>query len=201
MTAEALALDIEVLSEAEAADIWKRASRRAENYAEYLAFMNARKVGETFRTKVPHGNKNAEHAKEIRYNFNEAASERTVDGKPAPVVLRWKTTTRTEQKTVQENGKSGKVEVKVIDLVTALVVDPTTIKARAKRPPTEVVDLAALGVTPAADAKTVALPDGRAAKRTKAGKWRAPKVAEQPTTPPVEQPSENGTTEKVTAAA
>ena len=127
-----LALQIELLSKAEIDEIWK-ARGRAENFAEYLNFMNAREVGDSFRIPVEKGENNAAAAREIRRNFNEAAKERTRDGKPAPVVLRWKVDSSNLKRTVKKDGKTVDEEYTVINKLTALLVSTEDIKHRAKK--------------------------------------------------------------------
>lgn len=130
-----LALQIELLSKAEIDTIWaaKRAAARAENFADYLNFINAREVGDSFRVPVEKGDNNAANAREIRHNFNEAAKERTRGGTAAPVVLRWKIDKHMQKRTYKKDGKTVEDEIEVIDRVTALVVSTDAIKKRGPR--------------------------------------------------------------------
>lgn len=50
---EALELEITELSEAEAAMIWKRQTKRAPNFDAYLSYLNTHKVGHSWNTRVP----------------------------------------------------------------------------------------------------------------------------------------------------
>lgn len=197
-TDEGLSLEITMLSTAEAASIWKRQTKRAPNYARYLAFVNTHDVGASWNTKVPAGDKNADYAKEIRHNFNEAAKERTrtvgegdaATQVSAPVLIRWKQNTHKENReVVNDKGKKGTVEVEVIDSLDALIVASESVQTRGPRTVTEEVTV----TNPPADAKagkTVTLADGRTATLSKAGKWRAPVVAATPAPAPA---TPNGT--------
>jgi hypothetical protein len=72
------ALEITMLTPAEASAIWKRQTKRAGNYADFVRHINAHDVGATWNVKVPDsGDKNADQARAIKMNFNEAAKERT----------------------------------------------------------------------------------------------------------------------------
>jgi len=188
-TEEGLSLEITMLTADEASAIWKRQTKRAPNYARYLAFMNTHDVGASWNTKVPAGDKNADYAKEIRHNFNEAAKERTrtvgegdaATQVPAPVLIRWKSNTHKEQRQVQDGKKTATIEVEVIDSLDALIIATEAVAHRGPRAVTEEVTV----VSPPADAKAgtkVTLADGRTAVLSKAGKWRAPKVV-TPATP------------------
>lgn len=125
-----LALQIELLSKAETDAIWK-ARGRAENFAEYLTFINAREIGDSFRIPVAKGENNAAAAREIRHNFTEAAKERTRDGNAAPVLLKWKTDKHTEQRVLKKGEPA--VDVEVIDKITALLIATDSVKKRAPR--------------------------------------------------------------------
>lgn len=186
-------LQIEILSKAEVEAIWKNRAR-AENFADYLNFINLRDIGDSFRLTVEKGEKNADSARSIRHNFAEAAKERIkmqrgpdgkmllvdnkpqpviVDGKPVldPVILRWKVDS-TEEKRKDKTGKE--TTVNVINKLTALLIASTDVKPRGPRVETEIV---ALNPTPEQmTAKAALLPDGRTAKLTKSGTWRAPKL-------------------------
>lgn len=127
-------LKIELLSQAEIDAIWKAArAARAENFAEYLGFMNAREIGDGFRIPVQKGDGNAAAAKEIRHNFSEAAKERTRNGQPAPVLLKWKVEKHTEKVTTDKGRTT--TDVEVIDHVSAVVVATDSIKKRGPRKP------------------------------------------------------------------
>lgn len=81
MTTGALALEIEMLSKEEADAIWHKNAKRASNYGAFLAMLNTREVGDSWSiaiaTKAAEQNmSDAEYAKAIRYNFNEAAGNR-----------------------------------------------------------------------------------------------------------------------------
>lgn len=190
-------LEIEILSKAEVDAIWKSRAlqARAENFAEYVAFMNARGVGDSFRLKVEKGDKNADSARSLRHNFTEAAKERSdTNGLPAPVMLRWKSDTHDEKRKRTVDGKPTEVEIKVIDRLTALVIaSGGEVKHRTLT--TEVV----VPTNPPAGAVTGAtmlLADGRTATLAKSGKWRAPKVSV--TSAPVS--AQNGVTNGVSAS-
>src|SRR5262252_4000621 len=84
---DALVVEIEMLSQSEIDTIWHQNKKRAGNYGVYLATMNARSVGDAWG--MPIAAKAAangftdpdtgsdEYAKAVRYNFNEAAANRT----------------------------------------------------------------------------------------------------------------------------
>lgn len=129
-----LALQIELLSRAEIDQIWK-ARGRAENFADYLNFINAREIGDGFRIPVEKGDNNAAAAKEIRHNFTEAAKERTRNGTPAPVLLKWSTEKHNAKKTVKKDGKTVEEEFVVIDKVAAVLVATDSVKKRGPRTP------------------------------------------------------------------
>ncbi len=129
----AVKLEVELLSKAEIEEIWRsaRTAARAENFAEYLAFMNQRQIGDSFRLSPEKGANNASSAREIKHNFTEAAKERTANGAPAPVVLRWKTVSHVENHLDKKTGQT--TETVVIDKLTALLVSTDSIKPRKKK--------------------------------------------------------------------
>lgn len=72
--------EVEILSKQEADSIWKARGRRADDFQEYVDFLNQLSIGDSFRVRIPKGTpieKNEEEAKKLKYNFNEAAKERT----------------------------------------------------------------------------------------------------------------------------
>lgn len=207
-------LQIEILSKAEVEAVWKNRAR-AENFADYLNFINARDIGDSFRLTVDKGDKNADSARSIRHNFEEAAKERVkatrdkdgrilvtdgritpvlVDDKPVPdaVLLRWKTDSHIEQRKQKKDGKESVTDVKVIDKLTALLIATTDVKPRGPRPEMETVTVPNATAEQVA-AKTLTLTDGRVAKLRKDGAWHAPKITVVAASTSANGSSQNGT--------
>ncbi len=151
-----MTLQVEILSKAEIEQVWKTRAR-AENFAEYVAFLSPLDIGASFRVSVGKG---TDSAAVIRHNFNEAAKERvkaqrdpegkillkdgkivpiTVEGKPVldPIILRWKTDSHEEKRTTKaKDGKPAtETAVKVIDKMTALLAATDSVKKRGPRKP------------------------------------------------------------------
>ena len=80
------------VTEEEAAEIFKPTSRRAPNFAAYLMLLNAQEIGQRKHVDLPKDAEKPEDvARDLRYNLNEAAKERTV----------WKTVELTEDEAAQ----------------------------------------------------------------------------------------------------
>lgn len=196
--ADALNLEIEMLSQDEIDAIWKSNNKRASNFSTFQSLLNSKDIGDGWNIPVGKaaeaaGKNNAEYAKSVRYNFNEAAANRTitrtVDGteteEKAPVRIQWKTVQHeAEEDVVDAKGKKvGTKKVTIIDhLKVYLVASEVRHRARAEREEVTVEN-------PPADAKKgtiVTMADGRKARMDKNGKWTAPK-------PKVADASTNGT--------
>lgn len=198
MTMDAIAIEIEELTAEQAAEIWQEQKKRPANYPSFVMFLQSKEIDDAFNVKVQPGDKNDEHARSIRKWFGEAAKERkhfeTVNGKTvetsAPVALRWKEESHKEKRTVTKDGKKGEVEVKIIDRLHGKLVPADSIRrGRGASGDSEQVDDIVARMTYAAGSKTLELPDGRKAKLTRSGHWRAPK---QPTTASTDTTSTNG---------
>lgn len=125
---DVLNFEITLLTPDEAKEVWKQQNRRAPDFARYQAFIDTRDVGDGFAIPVP--DSDPEKAKDIMFNFNEAAKHRT----GGPVVLRWRKDTRTVTETVTgDNGATGEVEVVYVDRIRALLVSTEAIIRRARR--------------------------------------------------------------------
>lgn len=86
------------LTDEEADTIFKPANRRAPNFAIYQTLVNAQQLGQRKYVNIPKDHADPiEAARDLRYNLNEAAKERTV----------WKTAELTEEEASQfaENKK------------------------------------------------------------------------------------------------
>ena len=181
-----MAFAVEILSKAEVEEIW-RSKVRDENFAQYVDYLNRLDIGAGLRIPVEKGENNAKNAAQVRSTFNDAAKERVAgmvvdnvfvptldaEGKkqPAPVTLRWKT----EAHDLVKKAKDGtETTTKIIDKIQFRIdnSEPVSNVEKVKRAPTEVVH----PVNPPADVKAVTLPDGRIAKLSKSGAWRAEKL-------------------------
>ena len=189
MTMDAIAIEIEELTPEQAAAIWAEQKKRPANYLEFVVYLRAKSIGDSFDVKIKGDTDEAReaHVKAVKRWFGEAGKERvrfdTVDGKtvetPEPVVLRWKETAHKETRKVVDptTKKSGDVEVKVIDRLHGKLVDASDAPQRGRgSDSSEQVDELVASTQHAADAKKVTLPDGREATKTRSGHWRAPKL-------------------------
>jgi hypothetical protein len=80
------------LTDEEADTIFKPANRRAPNFAIYQTLVNAQQLGQRKYVNIPKDHADPiEAARDLRYNLNEAAKERTV----------WKTAELTEDEAAQ----------------------------------------------------------------------------------------------------
>jgi hypothetical protein len=209
MTMEPIAIEIEELTPEQASAIWqaqKREAARPANYGQFVMYVRAKSIGQAFDVKVDTSTpeKNEAHAAAIKKYMGLAGKERvrfdTVDGKtvevPEPVIIRWKQTSHKQTIKVKDaaTGKMGDVEVVIIDKLHGKMVDAADFAGRGRgAADTDLVDEIVNKMTVDAKAKTVDLPDGRKATKTRSGHWRAPKLPE---------PTSNGTVnEKAGAAA
>ena len=202
MTLDALTIEIEELTPEQAAEIFEQQKARPANFANIVVYLRAKAIGQAFDVKVnPDPQQNEAHAKDIRKWFGVAARERTMFvGKgnetreiPAPVSIKWREQSHKEKIKVKDaNGRMGETEVTIIDRLHGKVVDASNAGRRgASTDDSEQVDDIVAKMTYAAGSKTLELPDGRKAKLTRSGHWRAPKPAQTP--PTTGDDSSNGT--------